>query len=88
MHRWLVLLMALSMGLVFQSRPALCSLTEGSVRQHFPEETPIILKSAAEAVENQLDALDRDLAEAARRFAVEMLEPGDGKLAHTVHSAA
>ncbi len=69
MHRWLVLLMALSMGQVFQPRPALCSETEGPVRQHFPEETPFILKSAAEAVENQLNALDRDLAEAARRLA-------------------
>jgi hypothetical protein len=68
MRQWVVFVMALSLGLVFQSRPALSSETEGSPSKHSPTETPLILKTAAEAVKAQLQALDQDLADAARRL--------------------
>lgn len=69
MHRWLVLFMAVSMGVLIQYESALCSETEGALRHHFPVGTPFILRSAAEAVGNHLNALDRDLAEASGRLA-------------------
>jgi len=68
MRRWVVLLLALSAGLVLQPRAVLCSETGGSVERHFPAEAPFLLKSAAEAVSRQLNILDRDVAEAARRL--------------------
>lgn len=69
MHRWLVLLLVLIVGLLIESEFALGSDTKSLHKQHFPVGTPFILKSAAEAVGDHLKALDRDLAEAAHRLA-------------------
>ncbi|MFO7602003.1 MAG: hypothetical protein R6X27_19665, partial [Candidatus Desulfacyla sp.] len=68
MHRWVVFAVALSLGLGFQPGPALSSETGDSPSKPFPAETPLILKTAAEAIRVQLEILDQDLAEAARRL--------------------
>jgi len=68
MHRWVLIFMALGAGLVFQFRSAGGSEAGEGVLRHCPEGTPPILMAAAEAVARRLDALDRDLAEAAHRL--------------------
>lgn len=66
MHRWVVVAVALSLGLAFQHRPVLSSEPGDPSLDCRSSETPSLLKSAAEAVTARLQALDRDLAGAAR----------------------
>ena len=68
MRKWIVFAMILSLGLTFQNRPALSSETRGSHEENSPIKTPVILKTAAEAVEGRLQSLDQDLARAARKL--------------------
>ena len=67
MRQWIVLVMALSLWLGLQGRPAFSSETEGSHRGNFQaENAQFILETAAEAVRGRLQALDQDLARAAQ----------------------
>jgi len=68
MRRWVVFAVALSLSLGFQCGAAFSFETEGSPSKHFPTGAPLILKTAAGAIRAQLQALDQDLAEAARRL--------------------
>jgi len=68
MYRWVVCVMVLCLGFGIQCRPAVSSEMDRFPLKHPPAETPLILKTAAGAVRAQLQALDQDLAEAARRL--------------------
>jgi hypothetical protein len=66
MYRWNVFIISLALGVVLQSGTAFCSDKESLPSKQRPTETPFILKIAFEAINAHLQAMDRDLAQAAR----------------------
>jgi len=72
--RWNVFIISLALGLVFQSGTLLCSEKEPLSSTGRPTGTPLILKSAVDAVNAQLQSIDQDLAQAARDLSALDLE--------------
>jgi hypothetical protein len=68
MYRWIVFIILLALGLGIQSGTALCSDKESFSSKQRATETPLILKSAVEAVTAQLQLIDQNLAQAARNL--------------------
>lgn len=68
MYRWVVFIISLTLGLGFQCRLALSFDTESFPSKQPPTQAPLILKSAADAVKIQLQSINQDLVQAARRL--------------------